>query len=147
MLFGSQAVYFVKNKAEAVKKDTFKTLVGFGDVSHIPLDQLNSMVESVSHDKHTHMTQHNTHTHSQLVFPIMANQGNRGRWPEVVSRDVIKNIGGLSGDVYMFSGQVKGQTLLPLPPETESVVRAAEREARCTHTHTHTHLRVCMKIA
>lgn len=58
----------------------------------------------------------------------MANRGNRGRWPEVVSKDVIKNIGGLSGDVYMFSGQVKGQTLLPLPPETESVVRAAADE-------------------
>lgn len=49
----------------------------------------------------------------------------------MVSRDVIKNIGGLSGDVYMFSGQVKGQTLLPLPPETENVVRAADQDARC----------------
>ena len=47
-----------------------------------------------------------------------------------MSKDVIKNIGGLSGDVYMFSGQVKGQTLLPLPPETESVVRAADQEER-----------------
>lgn len=43
-----QAVYFVKRRADVVKKDTFKTLVAFGDVSHLPLDQLNSMVESVS---------------------------------------------------------------------------------------------------
>lgn len=64
------------------------------------------------------------------MFPIVANRDNQGRWPDVVSRDVIKNIGGLSGDVYMFSGQVKGQTLLPLPPETENVVRAADQEAR-----------------
>lgn len=45
--FGLQAVYFVKRRADVVKKDTFKTLIAFGDVSHLPLDQLNSMVESV----------------------------------------------------------------------------------------------------
>ena len=67
------------------------------------------------------------------MFPIMANQGNRGRWPDVVSNDVIRNIGGLSGDVFMFSGQVKGQTLLPLPPETESIVRSADQQARLVY--------------
>ena len=53
--FVMQAVYFVKRRADVVKKDTFKTLVAFGDVSHLPLDQLNSMVESVSPPLYTHL--------------------------------------------------------------------------------------------
>ena len=38
----------MKRKADAVKRDNFKTLIGFGDVAHLPLDQLNAMVEAVS---------------------------------------------------------------------------------------------------
>ena len=41
-------MYYVKKRADVVKKDTFKTLIAFGDVAHLPLDQLNSIVESVS---------------------------------------------------------------------------------------------------
>ena len=49
----------MKRKADVVKKDNFKTLVAFGDVSHLPLDHLNSIVEAVSSLTHRH-----THTHS-----------------------------------------------------------------------------------
>ena len=44
----NKAVYFIKRQAEAVKKDNIKSLLMFGDVSHIPLDQLSFVVESVS---------------------------------------------------------------------------------------------------
>ena len=44
----NKAVYFIKRHADQVKKDNIKTLLMFGDVSHIPLDQLSNLVESVS---------------------------------------------------------------------------------------------------
>ena len=48
----NKAVYFIKRQAEAVKKDNIKSLLMFGDVSHIPLDQLSFLVESVSAERY-----------------------------------------------------------------------------------------------
>ena len=42
-----QAVYFVKRQAEVVKADTFRQLIMYGDVAHLPLDHLSSLIESV----------------------------------------------------------------------------------------------------
>lgn len=61
---------------------------------------------------------------------MITNSTNQGHWPQVVSDDVVKNMGGFKGDVYKFSGQVKGRTLLPLPSQADSVVRAADRHDR-----------------
>ena len=44
----NKAVYFIKRQPEQVKKENVKTLLLFGDVSHVPLDQLSNLVESVS---------------------------------------------------------------------------------------------------
>ena len=44
----NKAVYYIKRAAEALKKDNFKELLLFGDMSQVPLDQLSSVVESVS---------------------------------------------------------------------------------------------------
>ena len=44
----AKAVYFIKRQAEALKKDNMKSLLMVGDVSHLPLDQLSFLVESVS---------------------------------------------------------------------------------------------------
>ncbi len=43
----NKAVYFIKRQADQIKKENMKTLLMFGDVSHIPLDQLSNLVESV----------------------------------------------------------------------------------------------------
>ena len=106
----TKAVYFLKRQAEAVKKENIKTLLIFGDMSHVPLDQLASIVES-------------------LLVPIIANQKNRSQWPKVVSQDLMQHMGGLKGDVLVFTGQVKGKTLLPLPPQADNMVKAAEAQA------------------
>lgn len=60
----------------------------------------------------------------------MANDTNRSKWPNVVSQDVIHHIGTLKGEVFMFSGQVKGKTLLPLPHQADLVAKAIESESR-----------------
>lgn len=44
----NKAVYFIKRTADALRKDNFKEVLLFGDMSHVPLDQLSSVVESVS---------------------------------------------------------------------------------------------------
>ena len=44
----NKAVYYIKRAAEALKKDNFKEVLLFGDMSQVPLDQLSSVVESVS---------------------------------------------------------------------------------------------------
>ena len=64
-------------------------------------------------------------SHLQVLIPLLSNNDNRSKWPQVVSQDVMHHVGVLKGDVYVLSGQVKGKTLLPLPAQTESVIRAA----------------------
>lgn len=61
----------------------------------------------------------------QVVLPLVSNGRNHRLWPQVVSQDVLRHTGGLKGDVLTLSGQVKGKTLLPLPPQAESAAMAA----------------------
>ena len=39
----------------------------------------------------------------------------------------MNHTGGLKGDVFVLSGQVKGRTLLPLPPQAETATEAVEK--------------------
>ena len=61
---------------------------------------------------------------------MVANDTNHSNWPKVVSQDVTRHIGSLKGEVYTFSGQVKGKTLLPLPRQADLVAKAMESENR-----------------
>lgn len=60
----------------------------------------------------------------------MNNDHNQSGWPNVVTQDIGRHVGSLKGDVFTLSGQVKGRTLLPLPPQTDLLIEAAELEAR-----------------
>jgi len=60
----------------------------------------------------------------QVVVPLLSNGRNHGDWPKVVSHDVIHHVHSLKTNVFVVSGQVKGQTLLPLPPGAERVEQA-----------------------
>ena len=62
------------------------------------------------------------------MLPVISNTKNHYLWPQVVSQDVMRHTGCLKGDVLVLSGQVKGQTFLPLPPQAEMVTKAADRE-------------------
>lgn len=66
----------------------------------------------------------------QVMVPIMGNSKNHIKWPNVVSQDMMKHTGGLKGDILVLSGQVKGKTFLPLPPQADKVVEAADMEER-----------------
>ena len=47
---------------------------------------------------------------------------NHNKWPSVVATDVMRHVHALKNAVYVVCGQVKGRTLLPLPPGTEQIV-------------------------
>uniref|UniRef100_A0A8C3EY43 Dynein axonemal heavy chain 9 n=1 Tax=Corvus moneduloides TaxID=1196302 RepID=A0A8C3EY43_CORMO len=42
-------------------------------------------------------------------------------WPRVVSQDIIRHVHSLKSTVFKVVGQVKGKTLLPLPPGSEGI--------------------------
>lgn len=44
----NKTVYFVKRQCAPVKKGSFKQMVMYGEISTLPLDQLISMVDTVS---------------------------------------------------------------------------------------------------
>jgi len=98
----TKAVYFIKRQLAAVTADSVKTQIMFGDLSYSPLDQLSSLIEDV-------------------VWPLLANDRNHESWPHVVSGDVLKHVNKLKSNVFVVSGQVKGETLLPLPPGAERI--------------------------
>ena len=62
------------------------------------------------------------------MVPLITNECNHWQWPAVVSQDVVQHTGGLKGDVFMLSGQVKGRTLLPLPPQADRITQTTDRE-------------------
>ncbi len=59
------------------------------------------------------------------MIPLISNNTNHQRWPQVVSGDVVRHSGGLKGDVCVLAGQVKGKTLLPIPPQAEYAAEVA----------------------
>ena len=63
----TKAVYFLKRQADAVKKENIKALLIFGDMSHVPLDQLASIVESVSCCMYTPVSISTTLTSSPVL--------------------------------------------------------------------------------
>ena len=51
----TKAVYFIKRKPEAIRKETITTLLMFGDMSYTPLDQLSLLVDAVSNICDVHL--------------------------------------------------------------------------------------------
>ncbi len=64
----------------------------------------------------------------QLMVPVVANDTNCTKWPNVVSQDLMRHTDTLKGT---FCGQVKGKTLLPLPHQADLVAEAIESQSRC----------------
>ena len=93
----NKSVYFIKRLPnEPVKKEKLGEQLLFGDISAQPLEQLANLVEEV-------------------VAPVLTNPENYAQWPKVVAQDVHRHVHQLRSDVFVTSGAVKGETLLPLP--------------------------------
>ena len=59
---------------------------------------------------------------------LIDNKKNHHPWPAVVSSDVMRHTVDLKANVLMFTGQVKGKTILPMPAQADSIEEAANRE-------------------
>jgi len=98
-----KAVYFMKPHGDfAVSKDNVKELQR-GDISAAPIDQLAALVDGV-------------------FLPLLGSTANNANWPKVVSEDVVNQANGLKSSTQVTVGQIKGQTLLPLPTGSDSVL-------------------------
>ena len=61
---------------------------------------------------------------------MIANPRNQIDWPVVVSKDLMRHVGDFKGEVFLFCGQVKGKTLLPIPPQADLMAMAVDRGER-----------------
>ena len=61
---------------------------------------------------------------------MITNPSNQVGWPAVVSRDLMRHVGDFKGEVFLFCGQVKGKTLLPIPPQADLMATAADSGER-----------------
>uniref|UniRef100_A0AAY5EZK9 Dynein heavy chain tail domain-containing protein n=1 Tax=Electrophorus electricus TaxID=8005 RepID=A0AAY5EZK9_ELEEL len=108
----NKSVYFIKRNQGALSSDTMQTDLLYGDMSPSPLEQFSAFVEEVA-------------------APVLLNARNHSEWPHVVSQDVKRHVQALKNSVFVVAGQVKGKTLLPLPPGSERLEQTAlESEKR-----------------
>ncbi len=96
-----KAVYFLKPEEMTVTKENVKTLQR-GDLSSTPVEQLSALVDG-------------------LFLPLLGSSANNVSWPRVVSEDVVNHAHQLKSSTHVIVGQVKGQTLLPLPVGAENL--------------------------
>uniref|UniRef100_H2YYB5 AAA+ ATPase domain-containing protein n=1 Tax=Ciona savignyi TaxID=51511 RepID=H2YYB5_CIOSA len=104
----TKAVYFIKRAKETIGTESIQNQLLFGDLSYAPLDQMSSLVDDV-------------------LVPLLGNGRNQDTWPHVVSGDVLHHVHKLKSNVFVVTGQVKGKTLLPLPPGTEKIPEQEEQ--------------------
>ena len=57
-----------------------------------------------------------------VFLPLLGSTANNANWPKVVSEDVVNQANGLKSSTQVTVGQIKGQTLLPLPTGSDSVL-------------------------
>ncbi|CAK8676513.1 unnamed protein product [Clavelina lepadiformis] len=98
----TKCVYLIKRARESISPDSINSQLLLGDLSYAPLEQMSSVVDDV-------------------VVPLLSNDRNHDTWPYVVYSDVLRHVHKLKSNVYVVAGQVKGKTLLPLPPSTERI--------------------------
>ncbi len=96
-----KAVYFFKPEEMQVTKENVKQLLR-GDLSSMPIEQLAALVDG-------------------LFLPLLSSTANNNAWPKVVSEDVVHHAQQLKSSAHVVMGQVKGQTLLPLPVGAEEL--------------------------
>ncbi|GBG89558.1 hypothetical protein CBR_g49347 [Chara braunii] len=110
-----KVVYFVKLSSVVITKDNIAQELTYGEISENPLEQLSTL--------------------SQEVFlPLLCSSKNQVGWPEVIVKDVMDTMHKFIASVYVTIGQIKGKTLLPLPPsELDGEVDRTPRDKEKIH--------------
>ncbi|XP_076624613.1 dynein beta chain, ciliary-like [Colletes latitarsis] len=96
--------YFVKRKAQLVTEINYKDVLIPGDMAPNAIEELAVLVDDA-------------------YVPILSNPKNHGGWPDVVRKDVKKQIYNLRSLIWQVKGKIIGQTLLPMPMGIEEIVQ------------------------
>ena len=96
-------LYFVKPKLGKVDATQFTEQVIVGDVSAELLDHLGGLLDNV-------------------YSPLANNLTPASGCSQLVAKEVTEQLQRYSSDLQILTGQLKGETSLPLPPMTESMV-------------------------
>ncbi|XP_017887523.2 dynein beta chain, ciliary-like [Ceratina calcarata] len=97
--------YFMKKKPETITEDNYKDVLIPGDMAPNPIEELAVLVEDA-------------------YVPILSNPKNHVGWPEVVRKDVKKQVYDLRSLIWQVKGKITGQTLLPMPMGMEEILNA-----------------------
>lgn len=95
--FKKKTMYFVKSQPVKLDNETIKTHVIHGEIGENPLETLAAVAQDV-------------------FMPLLTSPPNQQGWPDVVAKEVTENMHRFVSNVVVTIGQMKGQTLLPLPP-------------------------------
>ncbi|XP_076548684.1 dynein beta chain, ciliary isoform X2 [Osmia lignaria lignaria] len=96
--------YFVKRKAQTVTEVNVRELLIPGDMAPNPIEELAVLVEDA-------------------YVPILSNPKNHVGWPEVVRKDVKKQVYNLRSLIWQVKGKITGQMLLPLPMGIDEIMQ------------------------
>lgn len=100
-----KGVFFMKRREgipKELSKDQIRAALLFGDLSQFPIDQIAGVIDNV-------------------FVPVLLNPKNTEKWPSVVIQDLRRHVSNLKNNIYVVSGQVKGKTLLPMPPSADDI--------------------------
>jgi len=71
-----------------------------------------------------------TNVLKEVYLPLIANKKNQKRWPTVVRQDILRQFHRFIGTLGLFSGHLKGITMLPVPPLEEGMKKEHPEEDR-----------------
>ncbi|KAF6251999.1 flagellar outer dynein arm heavy chain beta [Scenedesmus sp. NREL 46B-D3] len=110
--FKRKTVYFVKTAPARLDNDSIRKLVAHGELTEAPLETLSAVAQHV-------------------FLPLLTTSSNQEGWPDVVAKEVSDNLHRFVANVNATLGQLKGQTLLPLPAaDTQQQDQAAKDKAK-----------------
>ncbi|CAD1473270.1 unnamed protein product, partial [Heterotrigona itama] len=95
--------YFLKREPQMVTEHNYKDLLIPGDMAPNPIEELAVLVEDA-------------------YVPILSNPKNHVGWPEIVRKDVKKQVYDLRSLIWQVKGKITGQTLLPMPMGIEEII-------------------------
>ncbi|KAM5306863.1 dynein axonemal heavy chain 17 isoform 1-T1 [Glossophaga mutica] len=97
-----KGAYFIKKRADTIKKDNYKDNLIYGDISPAPVDQLIVIV-------------------GEILYSLLNQSENTSGWPQVVAEDIVKQVHKLKNEVFVIGGKIRGKTLLPVPEHLGSL--------------------------
>ncbi|KAK1137302.1 hypothetical protein K0M31_001815 [Melipona bicolor] len=95
--------YFLKREPQMVTEHNYKDLLIPGDMAPNPIEELAVLVEDA-------------------YVPILSNPKNHVAWPEIVRKDVKKQVYDFRSLIWQVKGKITGQTLLPMPMGIEEII-------------------------